>query len=111
VTRFTLTLSVELARAGEVAALVEGAVQAWGLAARRAHALHLCAEEVFASIALHGCGQVTLELTGDATKQRLVVTDTGSAFDPTTAPPLFRQHGLCSRGEPEPAGVALRPAG
>lgn len=85
-TGFALTLPADLRRAGEVAALVEGAVAAWGLDAKRAHALHLCAEEIFANIALHGSGEVTLALAGDAVAQTLVITDSGPAFDPTTPP-------------------------
>ena len=86
-TSFALTLPADLARAGEVAALVDQAVAAWGLDAKRAHALHLCAEEIFANIAMHGGGgQAAVELTGDATAQRLVVTDDGPAFDPTSVP-------------------------
>jgi serine/threonine-protein kinase RsbW len=87
VTPRTLTLPAALARAGEVAALVEGAVAAWDIGAKRAHALHLCAEEIFANICLHGGGEVTLSLTGDATAQTLVFTDTGPPFDPTTVRP------------------------
>lgn len=87
-TGFTLALPADLARAGEVAALVDQAVAAWGLNAKRADALHLCAEEIFANIAMHGGGgEVAVELTGDATAQRLVFTDDGPAFDPTSVPP------------------------
>ncbi len=86
---FTLRLPAELARTGEVAALVEQAIAAWGLDATRAHALHLCAEEIFANIAMHGGGEVEVELalTGDAAAQCLVITDSGPAFDPTHVPP------------------------
>lgn len=84
----TLALPAELARAAELAAWVEGAVIAWNLPAARAHALHLCAEEIFANIAMHAApSEITVTLEGDATRQVMVFTDTGPPFDPTTAPP------------------------
>lgn len=87
-TSFALTLPADLTRAAELAALMEQAIAAWGLDAKRAHALHLCAEEIFANIAMHGGGgEALVELTGDATAQRLVFTDDGAAFDPTAARP------------------------
>lgn len=84
----SLTLPAELARAAELAAWVEGAITAWNLPAARAHALHLCAEEIFANIAMHAApAEVTVTLEGDAAHQRMVFTDTGPPFDPTQAPP------------------------
>ncbi|WP_191083602.1 ATP-binding protein [Roseococcus microcysteis] len=84
----TLTLPAELARAAELAAWVEGAVTAWNLPPARAHALHLCAEEIFANVAMHAApAEVTVTLEGDATRQVMVFTDTGPPFDPTSAPP------------------------
>lgn len=86
--RLTLTLPAELARAAELAAWVEEAVTAWNLPPARAHALHLCAEEIFANIAMHAApAEVTVTLEGDAAGQRLSFTDDGPPFDPTTAPP------------------------
>jgi len=83
-----LQLPADLSRATEVAAFIEAACETWGLDARRAYALQLCAEEIFANIAMHGGGAATrveITLAGDATTQRLTFTDTGPAFDPTAA--------------------------
>jgi anti-sigma regulatory factor (Ser/Thr protein kinase) len=70
----SLTLPAELARAAELAAWVEGAITAWNLPTARAHALHLCAEEIFANIAMHAApAEVTVwngpqfDRTGGAT--------------------------------------------
>lgn len=84
-----LRLPADLTRAAEVAAFIEAACAAWGLDARRAYALQLCAEEIFVNLALHGGGeavQVEVTLAGDATTQRLIFTDSGPAFDPTATP-------------------------
>lgn len=86
--RRTLALPAELARAADLAAWVEGAIAAWNLPPARAHALHLCAEEIFANVAMHAApAEVEVTLEGDASRQVMVFTDTGPPFDPTSAPP------------------------
>jgi len=101
---FALRLAAELARASEVAALVEEAVTAWSLPPARGYALQLCAEEIFANIALHGSAtEVWVTLEGDAEAQRLVFADDGAPFDPTTVPPPppatdFESVGIGGRG-------------
>jgi len=88
VTARRLALPAELARAAELATWVEEAIAAWALPPARAHALHLCAEEIFANIAMHAApAAVEVLLEGDATAQRLIFTDDGPPFDPTQAPP------------------------
>jgi anti-sigma regulatory factor (Ser/Thr protein kinase) len=87
VPRFALRLPAELPRAADLAAFIEQATEALGLARARRDALHLCGEEVFANIAMHGTHagpvQVAITLEGDGETQRLLFEDDAPFFDPT----------------------------
>lgn len=87
-----LTCPAELRRLPALLALADEACAAAGADARVTYAVRLAVEEVVANIITHGYGPlrvglVSLTLSWDATRLRIVIQDHAPPFDPARIPP------------------------